>query len=262
VVHRIPGQSILPFSRSERIELQERDHAADEKVRRGPGRPPTKGGTGRVSHQSRTEIGANTAVLVTVRCRAGIPSLRSRRRFNLIKEAFAKFCAVPDTGFRLVHFAVLSNHVHFIVEADSARALSMGMKKVLHSISRRLNADSVFEHGGRVSTKGGSYKNLPGWLGRIFTDRFHTHVLTTPSAIEHAIRYVLSNSDHHQHLASPLPAKATTAARHIIPDAFTSVGATTEAANKASTTSPPPPLIAQPKGHLLRRACIAVLSSI
>src|SRR5687768_8474091 len=70
-----------------------------------------------------------------VRATKAVPNLRSRRRYAAIRNAFVKFAAPDTLGFRLIHFAVLSNHVHFVVEADSKHALSRGMQKLLHSIS-------------------------------------------------------------------------------------------------------------------------------
>src|ERR1041384_5006962 len=163
----VPAQASVAFDRAGRSALgQWQDRQSGRKVRAKLGRPRTVGGTGKVGHQTRAVLASRSAVHVTVRTRKGVPSLRSRRRFAAIKRAFVKFCAVEGSGFRLVHFAVLSNHVHFIVEADSAAALSMGMQRVLHSISRRLNALSVADLGGHIQTHIGGYKSLPGWLGR------------------------------------------------------------------------------------------------
>ncbi|MCC6805996.1 MAG: hypothetical protein IT381_01120 [Deltaproteobacteria bacterium] len=136
-----------------------------------------------------------------------MPNLRSRKRYAAVRNAFVKFCAQEATGFRLVHFAVLSNHLHFVVEADSSRALSMGMQKLLHSISRRLNALSVREQGGRqiaprvasseASSGEGGYRALVGWIGRVFSDRYFAHHLKTPTEMEHAVRYVRDNAKKH-----------------------------------------------------------------
>ena len=136
-----------------------------------------------------------------------MPNLRSRKRYAAVRNAFVKCCEQKTIGFRLVHFAVLSNHLHFVVEADSKRALSMGMQKVLHSISRRLNALSVREQGGRqiaprvasseASSGEGGYRALVGWIGRVFSDRYFAHHLKTPTEMEHAVRYVRDNAKKH-----------------------------------------------------------------
>ena len=112
---------------------------------------------------------------------------------------FVKFCV--GEGFRLVVFSVLPNHVHFVVEADSKEQLSMGMQKLLHSISRRLSAVSVDKAGGKIrsrdGTQTGGYSAVVGWLGKVFIERYYSHQLKTPTEIANAIRYVLQNAEHH-----------------------------------------------------------------
>jgi len=230
---RIPRQ--LPFGRSARVvNRQIREHASGKKVRAGLGRPKKDGV---ISHQARESIGVNTSVLVTLETTALVPSLRSRRRYAVIKQAFVKYCTSVD-GFRLVHFAVLSNHVHFICEADSRCALAMGLQKLLHSISRRLNALNVKEKGGRVSTLGGNYRDLPGWIGNVFTERYHEHLLKTPTEMAHAVRYVTTNAVKHYGTAG--------ASSTPVNDAFTSCAAT--------LSTEPNPLVARARGFLMQRA--------
>jgi REP element-mobilizing transposase RayT len=202
-------------------------------VRPLPGRPPSK--TAGVSHHPRPELGARSALHVTLKATRAVPNLRSRKRYGAIKAAFVRFCAQNELCFRLVHFAVLSNHLHFVVEADSKRALSLGMQKLLHSISGRLNALSVREHGARQSTTGGSYRALQGWLGRVFADRYHAHPLKTPTEMERAVRYVRDNAEHHYHHGGPQDAPSC--------DPFSSFADNEEM------------LTAAPRGFLLRRAC-------
>lgn len=246
-MRRIPTQAVLPFGTREAVlNRQIRERAAGKKVRPGPGRPQKN--NGRVAHRQRPVLKNKTAVHVTLRVRDIVPNLRTRRRFNVIKQAFVKFCgseqnrASTPKGFRLVHFALLSNHVHFVVEADSRRSLAMGMQKLLHSISRRLNALSVSQHGAKVSTKAGPYRALPGWLGRVFCDRYHAHLLKTPTEIERAVRYVLTNAERHGVFAHGSRSQSV--------DAFTSLGAAADERQSSGLV-----LVAVAKGFLLSRAC-------
>lgn len=228
---------MLPFSRKERVvNRQIRERAEGKKVRRGPGRP--KRSSSRHSHQSRPTLKKGSAVHITLRASAGVRNLRSRKRFSVVKRAFAKFCGGGDSAFRLVHFAVLSNHLHFVVEADSKQALAMGMQRLLHSISRRLNALSVAEAGGALSTKAGSYKKQPGWIGRAFSDRYHAHVLRSPTEMQRAVHYVRHNAEQHYG-----------AARSEQADPFSSFGAVEK------------DLVATPRGFLLARVCSAFRST-
>jgi REP element-mobilizing transposase RayT len=193
---RVPRQGILPLDKKDKLaNRQWRERASGSKVGSLPGRPRSKGSG--VSHHRRPVLEEKSALHITLKATRAVPNLRARRRFAVIKNAFVKFCAPKELGFRLIHFAVLSNHVHFVVEADSKRALAMGMQKLLHSISRRLNALSLHEHGGRQSTKTGSYRELEGWLGRVFADRYHAHLLSSPTEMQNAVRYVRNNADRH-----------------------------------------------------------------
>jgi REP element-mobilizing transposase RayT len=193
---RIPLQGVLPLTKRDKLaNRQWRERAEGKKVRRLPGRPPSK--RSGVSHHGRPTLGPKSALHITLKATRAVPNLRARRRFAVIKNAFVKFCAPKELGFRLIHFAVLSNHLHFVVEADSKRALSLGMQKLLHSISRRLNALSLREHGQSQSTKAGNYRKLPGWLGRVFADRYHAHLLRSPTEMQNAVHYVRTNADKH-----------------------------------------------------------------
>ncbi len=233
----VPKQAVLAFSRKDAVlNRQIRERAEGKKVRRGPGRP--KGKSKRHPHQKRPELKQRSALHITLRASKKVPNLRSRKRFAVIKRAFVKFCGTQTTPFRLVHFAVLSNHVHFIVEADSKRALSRGLQKLLHSISRRLNALNVAEAGGTLSTHVGAYREQAGWIGRAFSDRYHAHLLASPSEISRAVHYVRHNAEHHY---GP---KA-----HGVADPFSSFA--------QSETR----LVAAPRGFLLARVCRALLSS-
>ncbi len=229
----VPKQAVLAFSRKDVVlNRQIRERAEGKKVRRGPGRPKSK--RSRHPHQRRPILKKNTAVHVTLRVSERVPNLRSRKRFAVIKHAFVKFCGVQGSGFRLVHFAVLSNHVHFIVEADSKAALSLGMQRLLHSVSRRLNVLSVKEAGGTMTTKAGSYHLLRGWIGRVFTDRYHAHVLASPTEMQRAVLYVRHNAEQHY---------GNGGLRKNVLDPFTSFGAAE------------PHLVTTASGYLLARVC-------
>ena len=93
-----------------------------------------------------------------------------------VRAAFAKACA--REGFRLVHFAVMSNHVHYIVEADDARSLARGMQGLSIRVARGVN-------------------RVAGRVGRVFADRYHAEALPTPRQVRHALRYVLLNRQRH-----------------------------------------------------------------
>jgi REP element-mobilizing transposase RayT len=92
-------------------------------------------------------------------------------------DAFAKGC--NRHGFRLIHFSIQSNHLHFIVEAQHRPSLSRGMQGLLIRIARGLN-------------------RLWNRRGRVFGDRFHDRALKTPREVRNALAYVLNNARRHR----------------------------------------------------------------
>jgi putative transposase len=129
-----------------------------------------------VSHLRRPAFGKITPAHVTLRIANDIPSLRSSRRFALIRQCFAK--ARKNSGLRLIEFTVLSNHLHLIVEADDSKALSRGMQGLCVRLAQALN---------------GALKRR----GRVFADHFHSDLLRSPTRLVNAIRYVLGNAEQH-----------------------------------------------------------------
>ena len=142
----------------------------------GSGRKRVVGRLRRVAHAKRVEFARLTPVHVTVRVVCGLPTLRSLRSARALKSAFLGGRERGD--FRLVHFSVMSNHLHFVVEAESARALSRGMQGLLVRIARHLNS---------------ALKRT----GRVFEDRFHSRVLGSTLDVRNTLLYVLNNARRH-----------------------------------------------------------------
>jgi REP element-mobilizing transposase RayT len=104
-------------------------------------------------------------------------NLRSRRAFTQLAHAFHG--ARDRFGFRLVHFAVMGNHIHLLCEAEDARALGRGMKGLGVRIARRLN---------KVMNK----------RGAVIADRYHSHSLGSPTEVRRALQYLRRNDRHHK----------------------------------------------------------------
>lgn len=115
-------------------------------------------------------------MLVTLKVRAGLPSLRSSRRFAAVREALA--AANGLHGVRVVEFSVLGEHLHLVAEADDKRALSRGMQGLCIRIAKALN-------------------RVLGRQGGIFADHYHSRLLRSPTEVCAALRYVLGNAEHH-----------------------------------------------------------------
>jgi REP element-mobilizing transposase RayT len=128
-------------------------------------------------------VPSGSALHVTLKLKQGLPRLRGRKPFNAIAGAFRKYAQGDD--FRLVHFSVQHDHLHLLIEADGKARLSRGMQKLVISISRRLNI--LWGEGQR-------------WLGRLFRERYHAHLLKTPSDVRHALVYLLHNAVKHREI--------------------------------------------------------------
>jgi len=82
-----------------------------------------------------------------------------------------------------VHYAILKNHLHLLVEARDRRALSRGMQGLLIRVARRLN-------------------RVWGRAGKVFADRYHDVILRTPQQVRNALVYVLQNAKKHRRAVS------------------------------------------------------------
>jgi hypothetical protein len=83
-----------------------------------------------------------------------------------------------DGAFRLCHYAILNDHLHFVAEAHSRAALSRGLQGLLVRIAKALN-------------------RLWSRRGKVFADRYHDRILRTPREVRNAIRYVFQNARKH-----------------------------------------------------------------
>jgi len=114
----------------------------------------------------------HNAVHITLRVVEGLPSLRRHRPAELVEEVFR--AERQGKGFRLVHYAIRSNHLHLVCEADEQQALSRGVQRLASRIARGIN-------------------RLLGRTGRCFRDRFHSRVIKSPREARHLLAYVLLN---------------------------------------------------------------------
>jgi hypothetical protein len=74
---------------------------------------------------------------VTLRVRAGLPSLRSQA---FVQEWRRSLLEASERGaFRVVHFALQDEHVHMLVEAKGKQALASGMKSIAARLGRAVN---------------------------------------------------------------------------------------------------------------------------
>jgi REP element-mobilizing transposase RayT len=147
-------------------------------ARVGAGRKP--GPVRRVPHRARPVHRRYHPVHVTLRARGGLPSFREQILARALTAAIAAVKKSPATGgaFRVVHFSIQKNHLHFMVEAPDGSVLSRGMLGLAVRLARSLNGEL-------------------GIKGRVWRERYHARELTSPREVRNAIVYVLMNAKKH-----------------------------------------------------------------
>jgi REP element-mobilizing transposase RayT len=149
--------------------------------RRGAGRKP-KGARAGERHDARPEFKPYHALHVVMRVASAVGSLRRRKMYQAMRAA--TIAAALRERFRIVHISLQRTHVHMLVEADHKLALARGMQGFTISAARNINAAlGDGEHPRR---------------GKVFSDRYHVEVITTPTRARHALGYVLSNWRRHR----------------------------------------------------------------
>ena len=149
--------------------------------RRGAGRKPS-GDRAREGHDARPEFKPYHALHVVTRVVPAVGSLRRRTMYKALRDA--SITAALRERFRIVHISLQRDHVHLIVEAQNKAALARGMQGFLISAARHIGAALEKE----------------GWrrCGKVFADRYHLTVATSPTQARNAISYVMNNWRKHE----------------------------------------------------------------
>ena len=146
-------------------------------ARKGAGRKRLPAELRHTPHRARAQHRARHPVHVTLR--AFTHSLRNQHVARTVLHALRDS---NSPQFRVVHHSVQHNHVHLLVEAESKRALSSGVRGLMIRIARRVNP-LLFRR------------------GRFWADRWHGTALTSPRQVRNALVYVLKNR--HKHAVHP-----------------------------------------------------------
>ena len=141
-----------------------------------PGRRPS------VAHRTRPLHKARHPVHVTLRARAGLPSLRSQRIQAMLRSVLLdqRKRRYADT-FQVVELSIQDNHLHVIVEAngpDAHRSLRSGVSGLVIAFARRLNM-------------------MLRRRGKVWGDRWHGRELGSPREVRSALVYVFRNVARH-----------------------------------------------------------------
>ena len=142
-------------------------------ARKGAGRKRLPAPLRHTPHRARAKHRARHPVHVTLR--AFTHSLRSQHVAGTVLNALRDS---NSPQFRVVHHSVQDNHLHLLVEAESKRALSSGVRGLMIRIARRVN-QLLFRR------------------GRFWADRWHGTALTSPRQVRNALVYVLKNRHKH-----------------------------------------------------------------
>ena len=112
-----------------------------------------------------------------LRTRAEVGRLRRGKVLRSIGQALRRNAA--HTEFRVVHLSIQHNHLHLLVEAQHANALSRGMQGFAIAAARAINRSLQRR-------------------GRVFAFRYHATEITNPRQTRHALAYVLNNWRRHR----------------------------------------------------------------
>jgi REP element-mobilizing transposase RayT len=151
-------------------------------ARKGAGRKPAHAGRPRIRHASRPTIEARFPVHVTKRVGRDVTRLRRFELCKVLRRAFVHGCRMGE--FRICQFSIQGNHIHLICEASDNDALARGIQGWSVRVARGLNGYLERE-------------------GRVFDDRYHVEILTTPTQTRHALCYVLQNARRHREAIDP-----------------------------------------------------------
>ncbi|MBK9388264.1 MAG: transposase [Planctomycetes bacterium] len=127
-------------------------------------------------HRQRSTKKRGEPLHITVRLADGLPSLRRGSALKLVLAALS--ASSERHGMRVIHYSIQGNHIHLLVEADGRECVARGMNALLSPLARALN-------------------KLWGRCGKVFPDRYHDEVISTPTQARSALRYVLQNGKKH-----------------------------------------------------------------
>lgn len=143
--------------------------------RKGSGRKRRSPRT-RVLHRPRPRHVARFPLHVTLRIRPGLPNLRHPLAHAVVLRSFVS--ATGRFGLQVVHYSVMSNHIHLVCEAANKAAISLGMAALKIRLAKSLN-------------------RLWKRKGTVFAERYHCRRITTPTEMRNILAYVLLNAHHH-----------------------------------------------------------------
>lgn len=136
--------------------------------RRGAGRPNH---SGLVSHMKRDDVDFKKPLHLTLKIRHSNWNLRCGEIAAQFKRSAER---AQSFGLRILHYSILKDHIHLLVEAANNSDLAAGMRSFGSSFGKAL-------------------RKIFGGVGSVFAGRYHLHVLRNPTVTKRALGYVLQN---------------------------------------------------------------------
>ena len=130
---------------------------------------------------ARPRLTKHQAAHITLRVVDDLAALRDRDCYQAIRRALRRIYE-RRRDCQVTGVSVQGSHIHLLVEADSARALSRAMQALQISAARHLNR-------AYAKRKGASEPRR----GQVFADRYNEEVIDNPRQARHAWSYVLNN---------------------------------------------------------------------
>jgi REP element-mobilizing transposase RayT len=134
-------------------------------------------------HGRRAVLKGDEPVHVVLRVLDDVRGLRTRDMFMAVREA--AIMTFHNRSCRIVHLSIQEGHLHLLVEADDAAALSRGMQGFEISAAKHINAAATARWGKKRK-------------GKVFADRYHAEIITCPTQAHHTLSYVLNNWRKHR----------------------------------------------------------------
>lgn len=141
--------------------------------RRGAGRPSR---SGRVNHMKRAKVNFQKPLHITMKLASKNWSLRCGDMYGVFKRNSER---AKRFGLNIVHYSLLKDHLHLIVEVKDNKTLALAMRSFASGMAKGIRA-------------------FIGGRGEVFNGRFHMRAIENPTQMRNTVIYVLQNQAKHQ----------------------------------------------------------------
>ena len=142
-------------------------------VRKGAGRPSNPKRKGQ-PHFARPLIKRATPIHINWHLNKKLKDLNIRTKdfFKLFRHAVK---TARKKGLHIIHYSLMDNHIHLIVEATTNKLLSTALQSFALSLSKLVK------------------NRMNGSIKRLWDDRYFMRLLLSPREVKIALEYVLKN---------------------------------------------------------------------